>query len=524
MVPYLLPHLLTETADAHPDKTAVVSRQESCTYRELDDESNQLAHTLLGHGVHPGDRVGIYLQKSVASIVSIFGILKAGAVYVPLDPLAPPKRLAYIIGNCGIRHLVSSSDKAAATQEMALEPPLDTLILVGAGSPSLDARTAVVLWDVVRHESVAPPPLAGVQTDLAYLLYTSGSTGNPKGVMLSHLNALTFVNWAYDRFAVTSEDRLSNHAPLHFDLSVFDIFVSVKAGATVFLVPEGTSVFPTQLAQFIESHRISVWYSVPSALTLLVLHGNLENYSWPQLRMVLFAGEIFPVKYLRRLMELVPQAEYYNLYGPTETNVCTYYRVPPLSPDRVEPIPIGKACANTEVLALDGENRVIAKPGEIGELYVRGPSVTPGYWRHPEQTDRVLVRTMLQPHYEEKIYRTGDLVTLDPDGNYLYLGRKDDTIKSRGYRIALGEIEAILYSHSEVREAAVIALPDEVVSNRIKAVLVPAEGRLPTKMSVEKYCAERLPRYMIPEIIEFRTQLPKTSTGKVDKQRLLAEP
>lgn len=335
--------------------------------------------------------------------------------------------------------------------------------------------------------------------------------------MISHRNSLTFVNWAADCVGLSADDRVSSHAPLHFDLSIFDIFSSCLAGATIILVPEGASTFPVQLTRLIERERISVWYSVPSVLTLMVLYGQLAPHDLSCLRTIIFAGEVFPVKYLRQLMAALPQARYLNWYGPTETNVCTFYEVPPLDPERTVPIPIGKACANTEVFAVNIAGEKVTEPGESGELYVRGPSLMQGYWGHPEKTAKVLMRNPFQPHFNELMYKTGDIVTLDADGNYLYLGREDGMIKTRGYRVELGEIEAVLYGHPAIREVAVLPVPDEVLGNRLRAVISLYEGASLTREEVLAFCHQQLPHYMVPDMIEFREVLPKTSTGKTDR-------
>lgn len=523
---YLLHQLLERAASRYPDNKAVVYKGREATYRELEELSNGLARILCEGGVRRGDRVGIYLNKSVESIVAVFGILKAGAVYVPLDPLAPLKRLSYIVQNCGIRGLVATGEKLLALADALPErTTLETAVLAdpdASGAPGVPRGLAVARWSQVRQRaSSSSPGAALIEDDLAYVLYTSGSTGEPKGVMISHRASLTFVNWAHRCFGVTCADRVSNHAPLHFDLSVLDIFAAVKAGAAILPVPEELSAFPRDLADFIERERISIWYSVPSVLSRMVLHGDLKRHRFSKLRTVLFAGEVFPVKYLRELMERIPHAAFYNLYGPTETNVCTYYPVPPLSPERVEPIPIGKPCANTEVFVV-GEQREPVSAGEAGELLVRGPSLMKGYWGMAEKTQLVLVP---QPAHGagERVYRTGDLVQQDPDGNYLFLGRRDSMIKSRGYRIELGEIESALYSHPSVQEVAAVPIPDELLGNIIKAVVVLREGCEATSQHLKAFCSERIPKYMTPAEIEFRPSLPKTSTGKVDKTLLRQE-
>ena len=525
-MPYLLQQLLEISAKQYPDREAVIYKNSSITYRELEEVSNQLARVLSSYGISRGDRVGIYLNKLIEAVVAIFGILKAGAVYVPLDPLAPAKRIAFIIDNCQMKALVSTRKKIASLQ-LPNASGVEFLILADDEAKQDTGNLSnvkVVSWqDVLEAPPNPSPPTHLIEDDLAYILYTSGSTGTPKGVMISHRASLTFVNWAYECFQVQRSDRVSNHAPLHFDLSIFDIFTTIKAGATVILVPPELSVFPRNLAQFIEEQQITIWYSVPSVLRQLIVYGNLHKARFPHIRTILFAGEVFPVKYLRQLMELLPQANYYNLYGPTETNVCTYYPVKEIPPEEVKTLPIGKACANTEVFAVN-EHARIAKPGDVGELYVRSPSLMKGYWGNHEKTQQALTPFPVPGcGWSEKVYRTGDLVKLNSDGNYIYLGRRDNQIKSRGYRIELEEIETTIYAHPAIVEAAVIAIPDEEIGNKIKAIVATQEGNNLKKSDLEYFCAERLPKYMIPELIEFRSGLPKTATGKIDKTLLRTE-
>jgi amino acid adenylation domain-containing protein len=499
---------------------------EAClTYAALEQTTNRLAHLLLKEGVRPGDRVGLFLHKSIETVLGIFAILKTGAAYVPLDPLAPAQRVGFILQNCAIRCVLTKTAKLPTLHSALPDPwPLD-LVLVMDEQTEQPSAVSSAPCTRSRHEadqeSSAPPPSPAIDTDLAYILYTSGSTGNPKGVMLSHRHALTFIDWAAECFGVQSTDHFSNHAPFHFDLSIFDLFVSTKAGATLHIIPEGIAWFPADLVRFIATNQITVWYSVPSVLSLLVTHGQLQENQFPHLRVVCFAGEVFPVKYLRALMQLWSHAQFYNLYGPTETNVCTYYHVQEL-PEEAKSLSIGKACANTEVFALNEQLQRV-KPGEVGELYVRGSLVMKGYWGRPEETARVIVEWKDASGISERIYRTGDLVIQEEDGNYTFLGRRDHMIKSRGYRIELGEVETALYSHAQVREAVVVAIPDERIGHRLRAVVVPApEGEL-TATELLKHCARRLPKYMLPEAINFQDGLPKTSTGKIDRQRLLQE-
>jgi amino acid adenylation domain-containing protein len=516
----LVNRLLTAAAERHPDGVAVRDRGRSLTYAELEARANRLAHVLREADVAPGDRVGLYLDKSLQSLVGIYGVLKAGAAYVPFDPQAPTSRLAYIAGNAGIRVLLTGKEKADSWDGLLSgAPDIRTLVVLNAAEGEVEPPQAPVLVlseAALDAVSDAAPNVAQSPSDLAYILYTSGSTGEPKGVMLSHRNALAFVDWAVEEFSVTSVDRLSSHAPLHFDLSVFDLYAAAEAAATVVLVPSRAVMFPVELGRFIDREAITVWYSVPSALTMLVTRGAVQPRAFPALRTILFAGEVFPMKYLLRLMDLLPEVRFHNLYGPTETNVCTWYDVPRFGErDTPAAIPIGRAIAGVEAFAVDeGGSRV--RRGEVGELYVRGPTVMHGYWADEERTKRTLSQ-----ENGSRVYRTGDLVQEDDDGNFLFLGRRDAQIKSRGYRIELGDIEAALYEHPLVLECAAVAVPDELVTNRIKAVVATRSPIGETELV--QHCAARLPRYMVPELFEFRDELPKSSTGKIARKLLRDE-
>ncbi len=524
---YLLHQLLTQSAERLPEHEAARFQGDSLSYSELEEQTNQLARALCKAGVRRGDRVGIYTNKSLASIIGVFGILKAGAAYVPLDPAAPIKRLGFISRNCDIKVLLTSSAKSQQVGDLLEEgAPLESIFLLDRAVESIEvpATIRVISFEAVQQEPKAHLQILGAnETDLAYILYTSGSTGDPKGVMITHRTILTFIDWCHHQLRIHSEDRVTSHAPLHFDLSTFDIYATIQAGGTVVLVPEKYSIFPIQLVRLLQDEKITVTYLVPSILSLMVDYGKLSGHDLTSLRMILFAGEVFPIKYLRKLVELIPHAEYYNLYGPTETNVCTYYRVRPedLAPERTEPVPIGIACENMEVFAVNDAGELVTEPGGEGELWVRGACVARGYWGDPEKTAKVFVRNPFQPNFEEIVYRTGDLIRLEADGrNWRYLGRRDHMIKSRGYRIELGEIEAAIYALEGVKEAAVVAVPDELIGSRIKAYIVLANGQPIGVKELQAHCSNYLPRYMVPESFEFRQSLPKTSTGKIDRRQL----
>jgi len=515
--PVTLPQYLAASARARGGHTAVVDPGVgSIGYAELDALSDALRDALRGMGVGRGDRVGLYLRKSIDAVAALFGILKAGAAYVPVDPGAPAERNAYILHDCGARAVVLERGFQKGFEEAlaglgAPTPP--SLVLDGtrAGASLREALARAPDAGAPSRGEPAPP----APDDLAYILYTSGSTGRPKGVMLSHRNAVAFVDWCSAVFDPRPEDRFSSHAPFHFDLSVLDLYVAIKHGATLVLVGSELGKDPARLAPLIAEERISVWYSAPSILSLLAQYGDLASRDYGALRIVLFAGEVFPVKHLRALQRLLPHPAYYNLYGPTETNVCTWHPIPAHVPDdRTQPYPIGKVCAHLRARVVDEAGRDVPR-GQEGELCIAGDNVMKGYWNLPEQS----ARAFLAEASGERWYRTGDVVTEDADGVYTYVGRRDRMVKRRGYRVELGEIEACLYRHPAVAEAAAIALPHED-GVRIKAFLACREGKRPSLIELKRFCSEHLPLYMVPDAFSFQPSLPKTSTDKVDYQRL----
>jgi acyl-coenzyme A synthetase/AMP-(fatty) acid ligase len=332
--------------------------------------------------------------------------------------------------------------------------------------------------------------------------------------MLSHANAACFIDWCSDVFEPNETDRFSSHAPFHFDLSILDIYVAIKHGATLVLVEEQLGKEPARLAPWIAEKKITVWYSAPSILSLLAQFGKLDQRDYSSLRMVLFAGEVFPIKYLKLLKTLWRDPRFFNLYGPTETNVCTFYEVPATLPEsQTEPVPIGKACSHCRPLLVNEQGAEV-KTGEEGELCIAGPSVLEGYWNLPENTAKAFV-----PGRDERWYRTGDIVLELPDGDYKFLGRRDRMIKKRGYRIELGEIEAALYRHPEIKEAAVVAFSEEDTMP-IKAFTSTRNGTKLSVIELKKFCSENLPLYMVPDLFCCLDSLPKTSTDKIDYQKL----
>ncbi|MEO1373523.1 MAG: amino acid adenylation domain-containing protein [Cyanobacteria bacterium J06635_10] len=528
---YLVHQLLENSAQQYPDKDAVVYKDNSVTYRELDAFSNQLAWILRNNGIEKGDRVGICLNKSIEEIVAIYGILKASAVYVPIDPTSPVQRLAFFIENCSIKALVTTRKiitKLYQDYRDTVDKYLQFVIIQDEDGMQEEFLPKIItLHHLLKSSSVPLPAIYLIDCDLAHIMYTSRSTGTPKGVMLDHRSIINFASCFYKCLQVQPGERISHQLPIYFAASVVDVFTSIQAGATIVIVPSELAVFPIELAKFIESQQINIWFSVPSLLTQLILRGNLEQYQFQNLRKILFAGEVFPIEYLRQLIEMIPHVEYCNIYGSAETGARTYYRFKTISAD-LDSIPIGRACANTELFVVNDENQ-IAKPGEVGELYARGSSIMKGYWGNPEKTKQVLVPYTLYPHLgEETVFRTGDLVKQDIDGNYIYIGRRDRMIKSRGYRIELEEVEKAIQKHPEIEEVAVFAVPDEEIGNRLKAVAVLKSGSNLHENILQSFCVQNIPKYMIPESIKFCSGLPKTATGKVDRialyQQELAAP
>jgi amino acid adenylation domain-containing protein len=514
--------LLHESSRRWGSRPAVVdaSGAGKLDFAALDQLSDRLRDRLVALEVGPGDRVGMYLRKSSDGIATIFGILKTGAAYVPVDPTAPAVRNAYIHANCSVKVVVIERRFVGAyKEELRKEGHVvpHTIVLEDVGG-GVHLEKALAALDQISPAKVAQT-VDSDGSDLAYILYTSGSTGKPKGVMLSHENAESFVQWCTDVFEPRPEDVFSSHAPFHFDLSILDIYVPLKGGASVVVIGESVSKEPLALSKLIEDFGITVWYSAPSILSLIAQFGKIPERDFSRLRTILFAGEVFPVVHLRSLKKQVPKPRYFNLYGPTETNVCTYYEVPELVEDeRTDPYPIGKVCENLQAIVVDTDGSAVLA-GQEGELCIAGPNVMQGYWSLPEQT----AKGFLPPRQDGlRWYKTGDIVVEQPDGNYRYVGRRDRMVKRRGYRVELGEIEACLYRHPGIREAAVVALQDEVAGVKVKAHIGVSGGKKLSLIELKTFCSQHLPLYMVPDAFTYHEVLPKTSTDKIDYQSLKA--
>ena len=514
----LIHQYLRRSAQSRPDHLAVEDDESRrITFRELADLSDRLRDRLYHAGVRRGDRVGLYLPKSIDAVATIFGVLKCGAAYVPVDPAAPVARNAYILHDCAVRIVVVERRfEERLRTELARIGASAAFLVVEATGGGLPLRRSLDGLQAVDPAPVSDSAEVSLD-DLAYVLYTSGSTGKPKGVMLSHRNALSFVEWCSEEFRPADDERFASHAPVHFDLSILDLYVPMKHGAALVLISAETAKDPFGLAALISQRRITSWYSAPSILSMLAQYGKLQQHDYSALRRVLFAGEVFPVKHLRTLKKLLPGPRYFNLYGPTETNVCTFYEIPDHIPEeRTQPYPIGTVCSHCQAIVVNEQGQSVST-GQEGELCIAGPGVMQGYWNLPERT----AHAFLIDTSDQRWYKTGDIVVEDGDGNYLYVGRRDRMVKKRGYRVELGEIEAGLYRHPAVKEAAVIAWADDENGVRVKAYISCKEAeKRPTIIELKRFCAENLPIYMVPDLFVFEPALPKTSTDKIDYQKL----
>lgn len=490
MAARLLNDVLGEGLRRNPGGTAVRERGAEITYRELNHLANRLARALIDRGVRPGDRVVIWLPKSINAVAAMQAVLRVGAAYVPLDPLSPAPRARRVIADSVPSVCVTEPGREVAVVSAA---PGVGILRVGEHAGGFGESTPAA--------PLPPPPVT--EDSLAYILYTSGSTGSPKGVCISHRNALAFIDWARDELHPHPSDRFSSHAPFHFDLSVLDLYVAFASGASVSLIPEGLAFVGPRLVEFVVREEITIWYSVPSALTMMMDPGGLLDARPASLRTIVFAGEPFPIVPLRRLRAGFPGVRMLNMYGPTETNVCTYYEVDAVPEARAAAVPIGRACSGDRVWAVKDDGTEAAT-GERGELLVDGPTVMLGYWGRP-------------PHHGP--YRTGDIVERLDASNYAYIGRRDGMVKIRGHRVELGEVEAAVSAHPSVREAAAVPV-GAGLDTRLVAAVSFREGASASLLELKKACAERLPRYMIVHGVRELPALPRTPNGKVDRRAL----
>ena len=521
----LLQEWLTRQVQSRPGAPAVHWRGKTVTYGALECLANRLAWMLVQQGCVRGDRVALLLPKGPLAIASMLAVLKADCSYTPLDPANPATRIARVLGTLECRCVLA----VASTGELLLDAlqqlrhatlPVPSVGLLESEIDPTACGAQFGLDDLAACPAESPQSRNGSE-DPAHILFTSGSTGIPKGVVITHSNVIHFVEWAVRHFGMGPTDRVSGHSPLHFDLSTFDVYGAFAAGATLYPIPPEANLLPHKLALLIEDAGLTQWFSVPSILNHMARLDVVRPGAFPSLRRVLWCGERFPASRLMYWMRRLPQAQFTNLYGPTETTIASsYYRVPIGPGDELEEIPIGQGCNGEELLVLDAELQR-APPGQIGDLYIRGPGLSPGYWRDPERTAAAFIPNPFSNHPGDRLYRTGDLAKVDEKGRIVLLGRADSQVKSRGYRIELGEIETALDGVAGLQESAVVAVgSDGFEGNLLCCAYVPRPGSEVAPAILRQRLAEVLPGYMLPSRWKQLDRLPLNQNGKTDRSAL----
>jgi amino acid adenylation domain-containing protein len=494
-------------------RLALVHGDRRLTYREVDDDANRCAYMLQEIGVRRGDRVVLCLPNCLELIIAAFGVLKIGAIFVPLNATMKEGKLRQVLGDClPVAMVVSASNRATTETLLNQVNSLRGAIEVGGetGVSRSDEHARIVPWSDVMGAGVAHQRREGmIDQDLACLIYTSGSTGDSKGVMSSHANVV-FVTTAINSFLRNrSEDVILCTIPLSFDYGLYQVFLAFQAGAT--LVLERSFAFPGQILRTLETEGVTGLPGVPTLFNMLLQY-DLDSFDFSKLRYLTNTAAALPKRVIQALIEKFPWVEIFSMYGLTETKRTLY-----MPPDRLmqRPDSVGVAIPGTEVWLVDEQDQRLG-PDRVGELVVRGRHVMRGYWNNPAAT---AARYRPGPVVGELVCYTGDLFRRDADGFYYFVGRKDDMLKCRGEKVPPKEVEDVLLQLSEVVEVAVIGVPDEVLGQAIKAFVVDSSGKL-TEKDVLRYCRQSLEDYMVPREIAFVESLPKSANGKIAKSAL----
>ncbi len=520
---FTLDKIIPNAARLHAAKKAFIYLNQSITYGELEKKTNQLAHYFLENGLSKGERVGILLPRNLEIPIAIYGALKAGGVFVPLDVNMPQSRLIHIIEDCKISFIVTGkfSRKKIDSLCEVVSHDIHTIGLEGQ-EPQAICKNAE--WSEIYNSDKDFMPDTNIQAgDLAYIMYTSGTTGNPKGIMHTHKSGLSYATLSQQQYEVDSKDIVANHSPLHFDISTFGYLTAPLASATTVIISEAHTKFPVSLAQLIKKERISIWYSVPVALIQLTDTPILDSLGIDTIRWVMYGGEPYPTKQLKKLMSLWPTAQYSNVYGPAEVNQCTYYTIPK-DIDEKSSVPIGQVWQDTEMLILDDNDQAV-KNGEIGKLLIHSTTMMNGYWNNEELTQQAFYHHQNdeKKNLFKKYYRTGDLVRINERGLLEFQGREDRQIKTRGYRVELNEVESILLNIPDIANAAVYPYNHPDFGKLIGANVISAPESQLDKQKIQNILAESLPKYCVPEKINFVDTIQRTSAGKVDYKLLTLE-
>ena len=509
----LVDDFLANSSSRLPDKTACVCGGGRISYAELDAQANRLAHALMDSRVRRGDRVAVFLENSLESVVSIFGILRAGAAFVVVNPATKEDKLIYVLNDCAATGMITGVRNSNVVPTVQSEvKSIRSIVICGDAGHVSDKGAAVLdlVHDLAAYPATAPPR-ACIDIDLAAIIYTSGSTGRPKGVTVTHLNVISAATSITEYVANVEDDIILNVLPLSFDYGLYQVLMSARMGAT--LVMEKSFAYPYQIVQRIVDEKVTGFPGVPTIFAILLQMKDLDPASFDRVRYVTNTAAALPPAHILRLRDLFRKARIYSMYGVTECKRVTY--LPPEQLD-IRPGSVGRGMPNEEVYIVDEiGNRV--GPGEVGELVVRGCNVMMGYWNLPEETSRAL-RPGRYPW--EKVLYTGDLFTMDKEGYLYFVSRKDDIIKSRGEKVSPREVENVICELPDVQEAAVIGVPDSVLGEAIKAFVVKAPTSRLTEPAITAHCAHRLENFMVPKVVEFRESLPKTLTGKMDRRAL----
>ncbi|TKB78541.1 MAG: acyl-CoA ligase (AMP-forming), exosortase A system-associated [Nitrospira sp.] len=510
----LVHHMLRTSAIRYPEKEALVHGTTRLTYREVAGRVTSLAHGLRDAGLTRGDRVGIYFDPSVPQVLSIFAVLQAGGVFVPINSLLFPQQVVHIAKNCRMRGLITTRSKLAGLSSVLADVPSLNLFVVDDDPSGGDVTVPTLGFQALCNRT--PPSEwkdVGIEKDLAGLLYTSGSTGKPKGVMLSHANIMAGSTIVSTYLGITDQERILAVLPFSFDAGLNQLMTAFQQGGTLVLM---TFTFARDIVQMLLQERITGLAGVPTLWTLVSQPSSaLHKNKLPHLRYITNTGGAMPQTVLAVLRQALPTTKIVLMYGLTEAFRSTY--LPPEELDR-RPTSMGKAIPNTEILVVK-ETGELCRPGEPGELVHRGPTVSMGYWGEPELTAKMLRRNPVLPPEvgdTEHVVYSGDLVKMDEEGFLYFIGRRDTMIKTSGFRVSPTEVEEILFQSGMAKEAAVIGIPDESLGQAIKAFIVPKDGTVFNLDDLVAFCSKQVPRHMVPKMVETMEQLPKTPTGKVD--------
>jgi amino acid adenylation domain-containing protein len=508
----LLHDYLTESAARLGDKIALVAQGQRLTYAEIDARANALAHTLIAQGVGRGDRVVVFGDNTVETVVSFWAALKANAVISVVNPLTKSDKLEYLLNDCRPTAFISDQHIVHVWGgPVSRSPHLKTVIISGNADREKVGPRLLPFEDALRGERGAPPPRKNIDVDLAAIIYTSGSTGEPKGVMLTHRNMLTAATSITTYLENTEDDVILGVLPLAFDYGLYQMIMAFRTGAR--LVLERSFAFPGQVLSLMVQEKVTGFPGVPTIFATISGLKSLQQYDLSAIRYVTNTAAALPVKHILMLRELFPKARIYSMYGLTECKRCTY--LPPKDIDR-KPESVGIAIPNTELWLVDEDGNKLG-PNQVGQLVIRGATVMKGYWEKPEATAR---KIKPGPLPGETVLWTGDYCRLDDEGYLYFVARMDDVIKSRGEKVAPKEVENALVNIAGVKESAVIGVPDDLLGQAVKAFVVLDPGVALTEKELQKECQKRLENFMVPKIIEIVTELPKTTTGKIKKTDL----